>query len=490
MRSLMLLDLRAKVRFPVMSHAAETIILQIHISTCRDVEHPPVEPILKIRSFGLWRFEQRYTMHNQPVGSTSFVLTVRKRKPSMNDGLRAIKFAALAVLLSSAGAICQQSGAVRYTVNHAVNWRTGTPESTKSFAAIPDAKELVIDDDGHPSTYSYAYEDLKGDGTKQLIIQASGMTWCGSAGCLTIILDRRKGKWVPLLSETIGEALTVMNERANGYACVRADFGDGVTMNPHTFLLKAPDAQANSSLRSPLPANSQIQVPTSFTINHAVKFYGETEGDKNIDLIKHLPVLAPYFNSLGHMMDRPEFVYAIEDLKGDGSKDLIFQVRNSTLCTQDGCVTWILEHRSNQTVEIFSAALGNEMFIMNEKVNGYFAIQALYQRQLGVLKPKVFTLSPDSLKTTDPFTWGDISGELTIARGDSAIPLVSTTVTATNVQTGEVVHAASGKDGWYHFHNLIPDLYEITLQLSGRDPDKRAYWLNGSRAGQLIDFDE
>jgi hypothetical protein len=61
------------------------------------------------------------------------------------------------------------------------------------------------------------------------------------------------------------------------------------------------------------------------------------------------------------------------------------------------------------------------------------------------------------------------------------------------VQTGEAVHALTGKDGWFAFHNLIPDFYEVAVQLPGHDPAKQWVWLNGVRGGPApihFDFDK
>jgi hypothetical protein len=132
---------------------------------------------------------------------------------------------------------------VHYTVNHVVKWKDGTADTTKTFMAIPNAKDLVVDDEGKPASYGYAYEDLKGDGNKQLIIQGSGSMWCGAAGCATIILEQRDGKWAQLFSENIGDILAIMNEKANGYACIRAGFGDGMNMKSKVFFLKPANAQ-------------------------------------------------------------------------------------------------------------------------------------------------------------------------------------------------------------------------------------------------------
>jgi Double zinc ribbon len=125
----------------------------------------------------------------------------------------------------------------KYTVNHVVKWNDGTTDTTKTFETIPNAKVLVLDDDGNPANYGYAYEDLKGDGNKQLIIQGNGTTWCGTAGCMTIILEQRNGEWAQLFSANIGDGFAIMNEKINGYAVVRGTSGEGMSMTDALFAM-------------------------------------------------------------------------------------------------------------------------------------------------------------------------------------------------------------------------------------------------------------
>jgi hypothetical protein len=137
-------------------------------------------------------------------------------------------------LICGAELLCGQQPA-HFAVNHAVKVRNPTPQSTRLFQTIPEAKDIVEDDN-----YKFAYEDLKGDGTKEIIIQATGMIWCGSAGCLTVVLEKRGANYVTLLSVNVGDDLVVMNEKMNGYAPLRAAFGDGMNMKPKVFILKEP----------------------------------------------------------------------------------------------------------------------------------------------------------------------------------------------------------------------------------------------------------
>lgn len=59
-------------------------------------------------------------------------------------------------------------------------------DSLKKFV-----QEYVSDprvDDDETARYSSAFVDLKNDGTEEVIVHLSGRSWCGSGGCVTLIL--------------------------------------------------------------------------------------------------------------------------------------------------------------------------------------------------------------------------------------------------------------------------------------------------------------
>ncbi|HUV69213.1 MAG TPA: tetratricopeptide repeat protein [Terracidiphilus sp.] len=147
----------------------------------------------------------------------------------------------LSILLLTCGchiALGQQPA--HFTVNHLVKWLAPTSQTTTILRGIPEANALVED-----NAYTYAYEDLRGDGTKELIVQATGTTWCGSAGCLTFVLDKRGADYLKIFSENLGDDLAIMNERVHGYAALRASFGDGMHMAPKVFVLDSPKSTSS-----------------------------------------------------------------------------------------------------------------------------------------------------------------------------------------------------------------------------------------------------
>ena len=54
-----------------------------------------------------------------------------------------------------------------------------------------------------PSRYSAALVDLKGDGTQEAIVYLTGRGWCGSGGCVTLILIPQDSSYKVLTEITI-----------------------------------------------------------------------------------------------------------------------------------------------------------------------------------------------------------------------------------------------------------------------------------------------
>src|SRR5690349_20485734 len=51
--------------------------------------------------------------------------------------------------------------------------------------------------------YASAYVDLKDDGTKEAIIYLSGRSWCGSGGCVMLILTPEDGSYRVVTKTTV-----------------------------------------------------------------------------------------------------------------------------------------------------------------------------------------------------------------------------------------------------------------------------------------------
>ena len=101
-----------------------------------------------------------------------------------------------------------------FTPNHRVLFVAGTPTDQAAYADVASSKALVRD------SFDIAYEDLKGDGNKEIILQSTSTDFCGSGGCETLVLERRGTQYVTLLDQNLFSPLAVTNETVNGYAAL------------------------------------------------------------------------------------------------------------------------------------------------------------------------------------------------------------------------------------------------------------------------------
>jgi hypothetical protein len=66
--------------------------------------------------------------------------------------------------------------------------------------------------------YSSALVDLKGDGTKEVILYLSGRMWCGSGGCRMLVLSPEGASYRVVTETTITRLpIRVLNTKSNGW---------------------------------------------------------------------------------------------------------------------------------------------------------------------------------------------------------------------------------------------------------------------------------
>ncbi len=100
-----------------------------------------------------------------------------------------------------------------FTPNHQVHFVDGTAEDRAQFQNVPSVKELV------QGNFLIAYEDLKGDGTKEVILTSTSSNFCGaSGGCETVVLERSGNQYATLLDLNLDTPLAVTDEKVGGYA--------------------------------------------------------------------------------------------------------------------------------------------------------------------------------------------------------------------------------------------------------------------------------
>lgn len=437
----------------------------------------------------------------------------------------------LTTLLSiySKGAVAQDSN--QFTANHPVKWTQSTAQSTELLKGIPEARSLTEDGD-----YVFALEDLKGDGTKQIIIHARGTTWCGSAGCLTIVLNSRADKFTLLLSVYAADDVVVMNEKANGYATLRAGFGDGTNMKAKVFTLKesanidhqAPStSDVNEGKTTGQDANhlAQPSLAEYFTVDgtrgqeHRVNFRVRPFGKDGENLDNKLvasSILSDFVHSLKHnplggpSLDPNDVFYvsdyelATEDLSGDGGRDVILRRPINLASGSTGCFYTIVDEvRDNHERQIFSGVLANDLTVTSVKVNGHYGLRAtecnmgsrtrIESSVPGILpRPSSEKIISGTLREYS-FGAGDKAGyapsweTAVVVRFDSEALsgrtcnkcFAGATVTFTNRQTGEETMANPLPDDSSVFiaPHLKPDTYKVSVSFPNKGTIWRVYWV-------------
>ena len=91
-------------------------------------------------------------------------------------------------------------------------------ESLKSFLQSYLGKPYAPFELEGATRYSSAFVDLKGDGTKEVVIYVSGRAWCGSGGCIMLILAPEGTSYRVITRTTITRPpIRILNTKSNGW---------------------------------------------------------------------------------------------------------------------------------------------------------------------------------------------------------------------------------------------------------------------------------
>jgi hypothetical protein len=87
---------------------------------------------------------------------------------------------------------------------------TAAAETLKRF--------LQTFDDDKTTRYVAAFSDLDGDGQPEAIVHLISKDWCGSGGCITLILRQNGGSWGIITKITITRPpIRVLNSTSHGW---------------------------------------------------------------------------------------------------------------------------------------------------------------------------------------------------------------------------------------------------------------------------------
>jgi hypothetical protein len=76
--------------------------------------------------------------------------------------------------------------------------------------------------------YSAAFVDLAGDGTQQVIVYLTGRGWCGSGGCVTLVLSRKNSSYELVTQITISRPpIRILNTKSNGWKDITVQVAGG-----------------------------------------------------------------------------------------------------------------------------------------------------------------------------------------------------------------------------------------------------------------------
>ncbi len=105
------------------------------------------------------------------------------------------------------------------------------PTAAPSSSAKTSLKRFLqnyLGDEGKTAQYSAVFVDLNGDGTQEVIIFVSGRHWCGSGGCLTLILAPNDSSYRVVTRITITRPpIRVLTTKSNGWRNISVWVGGG-----------------------------------------------------------------------------------------------------------------------------------------------------------------------------------------------------------------------------------------------------------------------
>jgi hypothetical protein len=98
-----------------------------------------------------------------------------------------------------------------YSVAKPLQFYPGTAKSTAMLSRIKDLQELVAE------RYNVAMIDLNDDGRAEIIVQSESGSFCGSGGCMTMVVEQQGNRMVMLLTQNLDSALGITQEKVGGY---------------------------------------------------------------------------------------------------------------------------------------------------------------------------------------------------------------------------------------------------------------------------------
>jgi hypothetical protein len=116
--------------------------------------------------------------------------------------------------------------------------------------------------------YSAAFVDLAGDGTRQVIVYLTGRGWCGSGGCVTLVLSRSDSSYELVTTITVSRPpIRILNSKSNGWKDITVQVaGGGVAAHEAKLSFNGKTYPSNPSV--PPAASLDENVPGNVVIRY------------------------------------------------------------------------------------------------------------------------------------------------------------------------------------------------------------------------------
>ena len=100
--------------------------------------------------------------------------------------------------------------------------------SLKKFLLEYAGKPLAEFEKENKTRYSAAFVDLAGDATRQVIVYLTGRGWCGSGGCVTLVLSRNDSSYELVTKITVSRPpIRILNSKSNGWKDITVQVAGG-----------------------------------------------------------------------------------------------------------------------------------------------------------------------------------------------------------------------------------------------------------------------
>jgi len=124
--------------------------------------------------------------------------------------------AVLALGLVAAAAASFGQAAPQFHIEQVVEFKPGTPKARAMLARVASLRDLVTD------PFQVAGVDLNDDGRKEILVMGASSSYCGSGGCLLVVLEQQGNRMATLLEQNVPGALAVTKEKVGAYRALAA----------------------------------------------------------------------------------------------------------------------------------------------------------------------------------------------------------------------------------------------------------------------------